>query len=56
MLANLALEPLPVEGANALVLGIWGLLLLLRHNPVLETLKVDKAYRSLTSACDDKWV
>lgn len=56
MFADLALEPLPIEGADALVLGIWWLLLLLCHNPVFETLKVDKSYRSLASACDDKWV
>jgi hypothetical protein len=56
MLAYLALETFPVEGAHILVLGIWWLLLLLGQYPVLQALEVDKTDSTLALASNNQWI
>mmetsp|Transcript_5149 Transcript_5149/g.8748 ORF Transcript_5149/g.8748 Transcript_5149/m.8748 type:complete len:261 (+) Transcript_5149:677-1459(+) len=56
LLADLALEALPVEGAHVLVHGVGRLLLLLGQHPALQALEVDQAYRSFALAGQDEGV
>jgi hypothetical protein len=56
LLADFALESLPVETPDVLVLSTWWLLLLLSENPRLEALEMDKTHRSSALACDNQWV
>lgn len=56
LLADLALETLPVERTYILVLSIWRLLLLLCQHPVLQTLEMNQAYGTFAFAGDDQWV
>ena len=56
MLADLALESLPVERSHILILGTWRLLLLLSKNPGLEALEMDETDGTSAFAGDNQWV
>ena len=53
MLADLALESLPVERSHVLVLSTWWLLLLLSENPGFQALEMDETHRASAFTSDD---
>lgn len=56
LLADLALESLPVERSHILVMGTRGLLLLLSENPGLQALEMDETDGASALACDNQRV
>lgn len=56
LLADLALESLPVERPHILVLGTWWFLLLLSENPRLQALEVDQTDGTSALASDNQGI
>lgn len=56
MLADLALETLPVERAYILVLSVWRFFLLLSENPIFQALEMDKTDSTFAFASYDQWI
>ena len=54
MLADFALETLPVEWAHVLILSIWWFFLFLSKHPVFETLEMNETNGTSALAGDDK--
>lgn len=54
LLANLALESLPVEWSDILVGGTWWLLLLLGEDPVLQAFEMNKTYWTFAFTSNDQ--